>query len=512
MTWSRSLIVISNLCVLGLFGWTLYASRKPLCIDSTVVEKIDVVTSQGLESVFACRMQEHVPFSPYLYEMIPLIESRIQKVEQTFRATDSLAKPVKIEVFLKKPWTFGVLDHSIYIGEQMLLSEGHLEKALLKIWYRERQNELFVHSNLAEEMITDFLLYLTKGQIGIEDRYFGYRTKTVGVRWPHVMKSAQGYCDSPWKASEDYNVCVLGKNLPEFLGGHLLQLSLRPLVSAAFIESYQELDFFQKNEFLRNLSEFVLSERIPPLPAVAQDDSSALMMGQEVINNIKRYIFQSNLAKSLGSYKILSKHVLDKLFQKGFQDASGEVHFDFVYESLLPLDVNSELFKSLQKVSEDQPDLQIAATDGKKIWFLPSKYPLEMSLIKGLRSFHRVVETCGQFNFDFVLRYAGLTDKLMAIESCRGVKPEKIESYFQEGAEGFARNNRKLSFVQFHVPSLILKSDVIPRSQDVISLIQDRDLANPIFKVLGWQDLRFEKAVGAYRPRAHVEAIQWFRF
>lgn len=46
---------------------------------------------------------------------------------------------------------------------------------------------------------------------------------------------------------------------------------------------------------------------------------------------------------------------------------------------------------------------------------------------------------------------------------------------------------------------------------DVLSVIQKRDLNDPIFKTLGWQELQWSRTLDAYQPRAQLDAIEWFR-
>ena len=158
---SRILLIISNVCLLALFAWVLVASRRPLCIDSKIVDKIDIIHKHGADTVYACGARKSVPFSPYLNELLPYIKDRLHEVETTLKAISPLRAPLKLEIQLNKPWAFAVNNHSISIGEKLFLSEGHLEKAIFKVWYREREASTFAYSRLVEESITDFLLFLS---------------------------------------------------------------------------------------------------------------------------------------------------------------------------------------------------------------------------------------------------------------------------------------------------------------------------------------------------------------
>jgi hypothetical protein len=513
--WSRIALITSNVFVFALFAWILLASRRPLCIDSRLVDKIDIITAKGSETVYACHMRKSVAFSPYLNEMLPYIKNRIHDVESALKAVGPLQQPVQIEIQLNNPWVFSVYDHSITIGEQLFLSEGHLEKAIFKAWYREREPENFAYSRLVEESITDFLLFLSKSEINIEDRYIGFRTKSGGIHWPQVIKTAQSYCNSPWKNSEHYQICISKKNIDSLLSDDLMELSLRPLVTSSLIDSYLQLPFGEKNEMIKGLSRFVTSKRDPPLNLIGamwESHPSPIMMTREILKEMQEYMFRSSETKFSPSYKKLVSHFSESLRKKGFQDASSEVYFDFIYESDKPLDKSSSVFKQFQQISEAHKDLQIALVDGKNIWFMPSGDAMDQSLFSQVRAHSRIVEKCGVFDFAYVLSYANSAEKLMVLDSCKKKVPENLKSFIDEGPEGFARSNKDISFVQFHIPSLMIKSDMIPPKENVIALIQNRDVNSPVLQALGWQELQWEKKIDAYRPKAQIEAIQWFRF
>ena len=512
---SRILLIISNVCLLALFAWVLVASRRPLCIDSKIVDKIDIIHKYGTDTVYACGARKSVPFSPYLNELLPYIKDRLHEVETTLKAISPLRDSLKLEIQLNKPWAFAVNNHSISIGEKLFLSEGHLEKAIFKVWYREREASTFAYSRLVEESITDFLLFLSSSEVHLEDRLKGYRTKIESVRWPQVIKTISSYCDSPWKNSEHYQACFEGLNLEELLSENLMESSLRPLVTAALIDSYQQLSFSNKNQMIRNFSSFVSSERKPPLNIIGalwESHPSPILMSREVLKEIQEYMFRTAETQSHASYKLLVSRFSENLRKKGFQEASSEVFFDFIYESNQIVDKNSPLFKQLQKITENNKDMQIALVDPKHIWFLPSEDSLERELFVQIRSHHRIVEKCGPFDFSYVLNYSATVDKLLIIDSCKKNSPQALQAYLEEGPEGFARNNKGISFVQFHIPSLMIKSDSIPPQTNVVALMKSKDVNSPVLQALGWQELNWEKGVEAYRPKAQIEAIQWFRF
>ncbi|RYZ81363.1 MAG: hypothetical protein EOP04_24125 [Proteobacteria bacterium] len=208
--------LVASLCVLTLS--MLFLSRRPLCIDSRVVERID----RANESVFQCSQNRHIPYSIYFTEYLPRIEARVQQVESFLDRIAPMTSKIRL-VIVKDPGSYFLIQgNTVYIGEDMLAARGHIEKALLKKWYRENSQNLFAYEGLFEEVFTDFMIYLVKGNLKLEDPFRGVQTKLNGSRWPQVLKSAQAYCQSPWKRSEHYKFCQDSKSRAELKNDQIL--------------------------------------------------------------------------------------------------------------------------------------------------------------------------------------------------------------------------------------------------------------------------------------------------
>ncbi len=46
---------------------------------------------------------------------------------------------------------------------------------------------------------------------------------------------------------------------------------------------------------------------------------------------------------------------------------------------------------------------------------------------------------------------------------------------------------------------------------NVFDLVSKRQLDNPVFQSLGWQEIKYSQASEAYFPKAFIDAIEWFR-
>ena len=60
--------------------------KKPLCIESSIVYKIDRISNENTESIYNCKQWKSVAFSPYFFESIDSLQTQISKAEMLLRA------------------------------------------------------------------------------------------------------------------------------------------------------------------------------------------------------------------------------------------------------------------------------------------------------------------------------------------------------------------------------------------------------------------------------------------
>jgi hypothetical protein len=216
-------------------------------------------------------------------------------------------------------------------------------------------------------------------------------------------------------------------------------------------------------------------------------------------------------AKGGGSaFSSLTAAFASRLQKAGFRDAKANVNLDFLILSERELQMDSELLKSLTQFAEARPALKIAIKDPKNLWLLPTGNVLPVEDMAGLTADRLAVLRCNRFDFEWVFSFEANAKKLFVIDSCGGALPD-LRPWILEGPEGFARANKDFKFIQFHLPSLALRKLELDRSKDVRSVIEGRDVTDPVFQTLGWQELNWSENAQAYRPRAYVDAIEWFR-
>lgn len=485
-------------------------SRKPVCIDSKVVERID----RGSESVFKCSMNRHVPFSAYFTEKLPAIEDRVRQIENFVRVLAPYRASVRLVVLKNKPHYFLVTKDIIYLGEALLETRGHLEKALMKLWYRENVQHLFAYENLFEEVYTDFLVYLAKGHLKIEDPFRGVRTRIGGSRWPQVLKSIQSYCQSPWKNSEHYQFCSQLQQQESPFRDHILELSLRPMLVSSWIESYKNLSLRDQYNVVRNLRELISGDHVPDLPLVKTGgylpQSAPLLEASEAVKNISNFLMSSQLAKTSESHRVFVTLVANSLSRYGYNDALGGVYFDLLVISEGKMNQNSEQFKHFISLSRQNPRTKMAIKDSENLWMLPSAYPIQWKSLESLHANRIVYNKCGSYDFNFVWQFAVATEKLMILNACKD-QNINLAGYLKNGAEAFGAQNKNIPFIQFHIPSLLMRKDQLSHVDDVYELVSRREIDNPVFQSLGWQKLMWSEKAQAYQPKSFVDGIEWFK-
>lgn len=485
-------------------------SRKPVCIDSKVVERID----RGTESVFRCSLNRHVPFSPYFDENLPAIEARVQQVEKFVETLAPYKNTYRLVILKDKPNYFLVTNNIIYIGQTLLETRGHIEKALLKAWYRENSQNLFAYENLFEEVYTDFMLYLVKGNLKIEDPFRGARTKVGGSRWPQVLKSTQSYCQSPWKKSEHYRFCAELDGQESAMKDQILEFSLRPLLVSSWIDAYQNLSFSEQYHLVRNMRELIMGDHSPELPLVKTGgfvpQSAPLLEASEAVKNISNFLMSSNLTKSSEAHRIFVTLVANALNRFGYNDALGGVNFDLLIISDSKIVPSSEQFKHYVTLAKQNAHTKIAVKDSENLWMLPSIYPIRWKSVESVHANRLVYNKCGSYDFNFVWQFALNTEKLMILNVCKDQKIN-LAGYLKEGPEAFGEQNKDIPFIQFHIPSLMMRKDQLAGVDNVYDLVSRREIDSPVFQSLGWQKLQWSERAQAYQPKSFVDGIEWFK-
>lgn len=512
---ARWFTLISFLSFGALSLFVIEMTRRPLCIESRVVERIDRLQDRERETIYRCAVNKVTPFSPYFNAQMKDLTHRVQRIERVLESIEPFGRKVQVTVVPDRPLLFQVQGHQIYIGQNLLEAPGHLEKALAKIWYRERNQSFFVQQALLEEVVTDFLVHLDVGDIDIGDPATLLKTALHPVKWPYVIKSVPAYCESPWKQSEHFALCQNKDEAAQELSQDILEMSLRPLLATSWIRAYRELSLHERFQFIRSLPMMLRSEHLNPLPITMSSQGvgfgGTMLNAAEAIRNLNQYVSLSPANRRSETFRVFVSHFTNELQSAGFQEAFAEASFDVLYVIEGSLNDKSGLFRNILKLAKAHPGLQMALRDNSNLWMLPSRYPIPLKSFGEIRAQRTVVQKCGGYNFSYVMDYAEVTEKLLVVEHCNDADDLQYTRYLREGAEGFGAENKGVAFVQFHLPSLLMKRSELESVANVFEFIQKRDVESPSFSSLGWQAVQWSERAQAYQPKAFVDAIEWFR-
>lgn len=130
------------------------AIKKPLCINSSMVYKIDRITSNKEEAVFGCTSYKKTSFSTYFYENASLLSKRLTQIEYVLQSLQ-LQTSVSITIASNKWSELKVEENKILIGAEQIYTKL-LEKAVvLSALKREKLNLNESILSLLAEIIVD---------------------------------------------------------------------------------------------------------------------------------------------------------------------------------------------------------------------------------------------------------------------------------------------------------------------------------------------------------------------
>lgn len=512
MNTDRLLLSLSAGLVVVLTG-LLVSLKKPQCIDSKVVDKIDIVQFDKTDTLYKCSSFKKVPYSRYFDENLDQLESRIESVAIFLKNIDSFGRPISIRINQTQPIAFKIQDHDFEIGSQLLESEGHFERGILKIWLSERLKSDLNSQKLFLEVAADFLLFSSKGQVEIEDPILKMKTRVGGARWPQVLKSKDGYCDSPWKISEHFADCGLVKSDDLLNSGLLLSLSLRPLMTSVWIKSYQELSFKEKIKFLRLLPRYLQTQQLSSEKAIEMllTDVHPLKQGMMNIKKMTDLMNSSLLIQNEKEYREFYSRVAFHLQQAGVTDSFAEAYFDYLVEYPEEISVKSNLFLGLQKIAIQNPQLQMAIKDKHQIWILPNRSGLPITSFDQIKSQQHIYFACLGLKEIQMSQFFTQAEKLLLVRGCDQKKNIDFQPLVAKGIQEFSAKNKQLAFIQFHLPSFEMKAKELAHIKNFFEFVKERDVSKPEFQTLGWRQIQWFEESQAYKPQAVIDAIEMFR-
>jgi hypothetical protein len=497
----------------------LLLNKNSICIDSTVVEKIDRVgtLNSNVATIYNCKARRSADYSVSSEQLVQKVENSIQKTVLVLNSIKPFTKNIEIKVYEDQLYRFEVVSNKIGIGRNYLNLKQHLSRALVKAWLNENRSDTQINTQVYNESLADLILFIIDGKVELEDPLDKVRTKIGSAKWPQVIKNVLGYCTSSWKYSEHTESCYRSQNTKLSLNSsesnelQVATFSLRPLLTSALISAYSNMSFNQQQRFSYLIPQLISGFRLNSEQIVESllVDKNPLRNGIVNINKFTNLLLSADRGNKTEIYQLYTS-LTQYLQQAGVTDTFAEAQFDFMVEYNGQLNTRSSFYKKLEMAAYKNPQVQIALKDSQHIWILPSKTALPISLFNKLYSRQLFHVSCAKSEIRLA-DYFQKAEKMMLISYCDKSLEIKFDSLFSKGVKSFIALNPKFNFVQLHLPSLELIKDDIESHPDFFKLVKNKDIYKNEFKKLGWSNVQWNSEIKAYQPRAVIDAIEYYR-
>lgn len=487
----------------------LQMSKPYPCIDSTLVDKLDVIAADKVESVFSCSKRRSAKYSEKIDKYAEILQPRLNQLALVLKRIKPENFTVHLVIDELNPLLFQLEKNQIRIGKSLALAKGHLEQAIIRIWLQS-SNKQDEKQKLFDETMADLIYYATFGRLDRQDPVTELYPELGLAKWPQVLKNLDVYCESAWKSSEDFQRCAglneLGRNRKQ-----LLTMSLRPLLTSSLVDAFNSLSYTEQNNFLQEIPELVASRTIDSekvIEFLLNHDNSL----KEGLSILKIFAEQFSLKQeaSFPQRRFIAR--LNQYLQgHGVSDSFAEAYFDILVEFPDDLETSSPLFKSLEAASLQNLNLQIAVKDQDQIWILPSRSGLSLKIFNQVKIRQHVFFACPILKEVEISQFVQSSEKLLMIKGCDSQKNYAFDMLFKYGAQEFTKTESQLAFIQFHLPSLEQRIDELRHIKNFFELVQNRDVTQREFQLLGWQDVQWNEKYLFYKPKAVIDAIEFFR-
>ncbi len=488
-----------------------FVARKPLCVDSNLVDRIDRIDEKSPSSMFRCGLHRHVPYDEKFAEESPLLSRRLRTLESFFSWAGPLHRGINLTVTEQRPSVFRVYDHEIYMGSAISKVNGQIERGVIKVWLRERANKAILERSLLEEVFTDFFSFVAMGQLQIEEPQVGIAkevpdsligrtlsafknppavSNAFSAKWPRVLQTMTGYCKSPWRYLEHVQFCQQMSDSPKGAQTQLTVASLRPLLSTAMIEAMQRLNSEQQFRLVKKMVEFLnvfYFRDTPPMRTLQDGD-------EQSYEEASRFVI--SFIEALKNWK--ADEFIFTRFAENFQSVLEERgFFEFGESSTVQFyvfgdAVRPEHLTNLYGYVAKNPQAIVAVEQGNDLVLLPNLDPIPKSAFGFIKGLKAIWLRCQLPTSQEVVKLANRFQRLLVVDMCNTDRELDLASYVRGGATEFARKNKEMAFVHIHTKSFAL---AVERN------------ANPY----GWTKLHFEKALHAYRAENVIPSIDYFR-
>lgn len=492
-----TIISISFLCI-ALVAFA-FVARKPLCIDSILVERIDRVSEDGSATAFRCGLRRHVPFDQFLFEKQLSFSKRLQTLERVFEWVGELNSKVHITVFQGRPHVYKIHGQDLFISEEILEKHYQLEKSIIKLWFRERAHSSLLKHPLIEEVYSDTFLYLWLGDLNLEVPEGGVYLSQLGPsRWPRILKSWGSYCRSPWKINEHLQIC---EKSPEN-SNHLALEAMRPFLTQSLIGAINSLSATERVGALKKWAELIKTWEFSEFSLESKTSYNDL------------YEFAKKFIQSLDTednglfFQNLALALQDQMLNRGYSEPGPSTIVDLMIFKNELTESDRLVVSSLSSAYKEQVISGLAETN---LYLFPDTQPSNIDFLAEIKALKGLLIFCGESSWDSLMYAAGYVQKLLVLNHCGELSEIELESLISGDEEKFIKKNKSLPMMSIHVPSFQYAQRRGDLSLGVMkqiytnlgSLRKTKVKEHPLFEE--------DKELNVFRWKGAVESFIWVR-
>lgn len=503
--WITFLLVSLSLALVA-WGWV---ARSSFCLDSNLVQKIDIVGHAGKESISACSIARDGRFSEALFELKTQFEVRFQILQRTLDFMGFKFEKIQLSIVESNEPMVRIHPSHLILSRSVLDSKNVLEKAILLSLLEQKREDSFrppsADETLWADVFSDVFLSFQKKGFEIADPLLNQSFTWAERRtsWPFVLKTKDVYCQDASRSFLHLSSCQQGKPSDE----EILS-SLRPLLGVSLASVLEEMGPGERMKWFSDVWSNWGSLQMRRTffgSSIGPADEQQLVDGARLIQS-----WMENFRERSGrgpAWKLLAQRMPLEIQARGFRENRGPLKSDFLI--LVASPESESILQGLSEAALLETKKSAVVVRGNEAWLLPDPHPFPKSWLGDFSVQQAMLIQCQIPTTDRLRSLANQVQKLMLIRACPPVKTVAWNRLLTQGIDAFLRANPKVPFVQFHLPSL--RAALLKKNLNPIQLIEDGNWGSPFFTQIGWEKPNWDKELQAYRSHAVIEAIESFR-
>ena len=461
---SKAIFVLGLLLFCSLATFVVLAKR-PLCLDSELISKVDRWTDSKKVTAFSCARAKWIPFDQELQTELPEISKKLHPLELVLGHTKNPKGPWIEVIWLNEPeGTLRIQDDKIFISQDLMQSKDRLNEAVARLWLRALDPSGTLANSVLEGALA-WVLLLDAGSLEATSSPWMQRLKMEG---PGLLAGSTSQ--------------ALGQVL--FAG--MKDLSVResaqiPQEIARFVNSLQE-----QNASLRE------SDSVPSVGEL----SDRL---EEILVQLERYRPKNLNAVNAWEHWTASAHARLQT-----------PHAKFVELVEISPDLESQTEDLILSIkSQPNPNSTWALISGQKIWLSGVSEPLAIETFPHLKTFQVTYVSCKEPTPEILNALEKQSDRIFLAHHCGALGQLIFSGLLKGGFDDFAKDNPNLSFVQLHMGSM--PKTLANKTPELLNSVYTKNWSSPLFLDLGWQRPEWDQQIKAFRAHSVNDAIQAFR-